>query len=478
MRIRLFVPGFAWATGVGVALVALLFMFPPQAHAQDTVRSFLEGRLTVDPEIDDSGDYAGFDVLVVQDAQGAPDTLGFATTNRDGEFSLDVEAPGRGLYPLIVTRDGRILLTHELVVADGDSARVTAQLPAQAHGIRVRSPENAAWMAYQNTQALHNQALIESLQAEDAQNALEQNVQRTASMLWGLQESFPNTVGAEIAAAESIVMLEGWDDALALERGSGISPDAPGFVDVARALRAATARLQGQEVAIGYLDGLIDRTEDPERSAALHAERIQARVDSLQRDEALTAVDALKAAHPDSRWADWADRTLYQLDNLMPGSEAPDGTFTLTTGETRSLSELQGSLVLLEFMAPQSGVYRRELPLRSAIYDAAEAAGHDFEIVSVSLEPDEVLNATLFDEYELDGLLAVAPEGFDDALASVYNVNSVPTRYLIAPDGTIIDIYYDGAMLAVQEAVTRQLGLESIDAPEASSSESSRDDGP
>lgn len=444
----------------------LLWAGSSAVHAQDTVRSYLEGQLTVDPEIDDSGTYAGFDVLVLQDAQGEPDTLGIATTNAEGLFALAVEAPRRGLYPLVVMRDGRIVLTHELVVADGDSARLTAQLPASARGVRVRSPENAAWMAYQNTQALHNQSLIESLQGDLDDGGLERDMRRTASMLWDLRTSFPGTVGAEIAAAESVAMLEGWDDTLAVERGREIEPTAPGFVDVARAMRGATARLEGQDAAIALLDDLIARTDAPDRSAALHAERVRARVDSLQRDEALAAVESLKAAHPDSRWAEWADRTLYQLDNLTPGASAPDGTLQTLAGEVLAISDLQGSLVLLEFFAPQSSVYRREIPLRTALYDAAEAAGHAFEIVSISLEPDEVLNATVFEEFDLGGVLAVAPEGIDDPLAAAYNVTSVPTRYLIAPDGTIVDVYYDGAMLAVQEAVAQRLELESLNPAE------------
>ena len=459
---------------VGLLLASMTVLLwgasPTAAHAQDTVRSYLEGQLTVDPEIDDSGTYAGFDVLVLQDAQGEPDTLGIATTDAEGAFAFTIEAPRRGLYPLVVTRGGRIVLAHELVIADGDSARLTAQLPAVSRSVRVRSPENAAWMAYQNTQALHNQSLIESLQGEGGDDELEQSIQRTASMLWQLRTSFPGTVGAEIAAAESVAMLEGWDDTLALERGAEIESSAPGFVDVARAMRSATARLEGQDAAIALLDDLIARTDAPDRSAALYAERVRARVDSLQRDEALAAVEALKAAHPNSRWANWADRTLYQLDNLSPGASAPEGTVQTLSGESLALSDLEGSLVLLEFFVPQSSVYRRELPLRTALYDAAEAAGQAFEIVSVSLEPDEVLNATVFEEFDLGGVLAVAPEGIDDPLAAAYNVTSVPTRYLIAPDGTIVDVYFDGAMLAVQEAAVQRLELESLapaDEPEA-----------
>lgn len=452
------------AVGLVLSAMAVLLWWtgPTAAHAQDTVRSYLEGQLSVAPEIDDSGTYAGFDVLVLQDAGGEPDTLGIATTDAAGAFALTIEAPRRGLYPLVVTRGGRIVLAHDLVVADGDSARLTAQLPAVSRGVRVRSPENAAWMAYQNTQALHNQSLMESLQGEGADGALEQTMRRTAGMLWELRTSFPGTVGAEIAAAESIAMLEGWDDALALERGREIAPSAPGFLDVARAMRSATARREGQEAAIALLDDFIARTEAPDRSAALYAERVRARVDSLQRDEALAAVDMLKAAHPDSRWADWADRTLYQLDNLSPGASAPEGTVQTLAGASLALSDLEGSLVLLEFFAPQSSVYRREIPMRTALYDAAAASGQAFEIVSVSLEPDEVLNATVFEEFDLNGVLAVAPEGIDGPLAAAYNVTSVPTRYLIAPDGTIVDVYYDGAMLAVQEAVAQRLGLESL----------------
>ncbi len=442
-----------------LAVVMLLWVVPAEAQVQ----SYLEGRLTVDPEVDETEDYRGFEVLVMQDAEGVPDTLGFAVTDSQGSFSMSIEAPGRGMYPLIVSRRGEILLSHDLIVADGDSAEMNAQLPAPAMAVRIRSHENSAWAAYENTQALHNQSLIEMLQAEqDADDGLERNIMRTASMLWNLQESFPGTVGSEIAAAESIVMIEGWDDALAIERGQRVEPDAPGFVDVARALRRAIARAEGQEAAVEYLNNQLQRVQRDETAAALRAELVQARVDSLQRDEALAAVEDLQASHPDSPWAQWGDRTLYQLDNLMPGDEAPGATVTLRDGQNLSLSDLHGSLVLLEFFAPQTAAYRREIPLRQALHQAAAEGGHDFEIVTVSLEADDALNDAVFDEHEMGGHLAVAPEGFDSEIAEAYNITSLPTRYLIAPDGTIIDVFYEGAMLAVQEEVTRQLGLESI----------------
>jgi hypothetical protein len=71
---------------------------------------------------------------------------------------------------------------------------------------------------------LHNQGLIEVLQAGEVEtDRFGGQVMQASGILWGLQETFPGTLGADIAAGESIVMLEDWDDELLVERANQIS---------------------------------------------------------------------------------------------------------------------------------------------------------------------------------------------------------------------------------------------------------------
>lgn len=447
-------------------LLMILAVYPGAAAAQsaDGLQSYLEGRLTVDPEVDDTEDYSGFEVLVMQDQQGEPDTLGYAATDETGHFAMDITAPERGLYPMIISRHGQILNVSDLVVADGDSGEVSAELPVPDGTIRVRSTENAAWMAYENTMSQHNRTLFERLQEEvETDEDFSSGIQLTASMLWNMQESFPGTVGAELAAAESIVMLEGWDDELVLERAETIPGDAPGYTEVARAASRAKARLDGQEEAIELLQRFIERTDNDERRATIRAEIVQVHLDNEQEDQARAAVEELRTHHPESEWVDWGERALYQYENLRPGMPAPSISVTTLEGEEVSLEDYRGQVVLLEFMLPHSSIFQRELETRAALYDAMHEEG--FEILTVSLEPDEAINEALFTDRNIPGVYTIDPSGTESDLADSYNLMNLPMRYLIDEEGNIVSSYVEGAMMAIAEDVTALLGVDEVDLP-------------
>ncbi|MFW5972375.1 MAG: hypothetical protein ACOCTG_00170, partial [Bacteroidota bacterium] len=215
-------------------------------EADLSVRSYLEGTVTISPDIDTTASYAGFEVIVGNEGPDGLDTLAFALTDAGGRFRTDVEAPLRGIYPILIAREGTILKVGQLVVGDGDSASFSVELPDRGQPWRIRSQENSSWVAFQNTRALHNQGVIDLLQEGEAgTEAMERQVMQAASILWGLRETFPGTVGGDVAAAESIVMLDGWDDELLVQRARAIEETNPRFMDVVRSARRAQARLNG-----------------------------------------------------------------------------------------------------------------------------------------------------------------------------------------------------------------------------------------
>ena len=84
---------------------------------------------------------------------------------------------------------------------------------------------------------------------------------QTTTILWDLQQTFPNSMAGELAAAEAIVMGSGWNDSLAVARMHALSSSNPRFTDAARSARHAQARLAGQSAALALLDQITERTE-------------------------------------------------------------------------------------------------------------------------------------------------------------------------------------------------------------------------
>ena len=434
-------------------LLFVLVTYPGLACAQQeeavepaVVRSTLSGQITVRPEIDSTADYRGFEVLVAVDNEGEPDTLGYAITDSTGFFSMDVEVAERGVYALIVSRRGNLLELGHLAVADGDSARLNVALPMGSAPMRPRSQENAAWQAYQNARLQHDQNLIALTQSEEYdESAVSLQISQTAMILWNLRQIYDGTMGAEVASAEAVVMNAGWNDSLVVAWGADVSPENVQFGEVGRTVRQAVNRLRGPQAALEALDDYMQRATREEHRAELMSERVMAHLDHQEHAEALAAAERLSEAFPESAWAEWAARASYEIQYLLPGMAAPALTALDTAGVEVRLADLAGRYVVLEFYRPEDDVFQREVEGRNQLI---ADYGHDkVEFVSISLQPDTLVNEAFFEERELPGVHIYGTTN----LARLYNVNVLPTRYLIDPEGRVVEKFVGGAMAALYE---------------------------
>ena len=421
------------------------------------VQAVLEGRVTVDPAVDSSKNYEGFRVLVVAAQGRAIDTLAHAITDRSGRFQTRVTVPERGIYPLMIwgRQGARRLATTRYVVAEGDTARVQATLPLRGR-LQVRSPENNALAGYQNAMAQHRRTLLLRLKGEAYDvNTTAQGIRQSSSVLWDLQSTYPGTYAGQLAAVEALSLLEGWNDSLVVERLRRIEPTNPRYVEAARIGRRAAARWKGQEAALNLLDSLEARATTTTQQAGVQAVRIRAFIDSLQKKAALSAAEQLRTEYPNTKWAEWADRALYEVQNLLPGAAAPAFTVRTLQGDSLALADLQGQPVVLEFYKPESDLYARQLPTRNALYRATQPDSVAF--VSVSTEPDSMLTRAFLSNRSLPGHRVIAPGGLDDSLTTAYNVVDLPVRFLLDARGRIVGRYDGAAFLALQDELLRLL---------------------
>lgn len=450
-----------WSVSLaGLLIAALLAGAPHMGWAQDKpVRSVLTGQITVNPEIDSTANYAGFQLLVIQQAGNAVDTLGHATTDRSGQFEMTVEAPERGVYSLIIRRRGTVVASDDYVVAPGDTATLRAQMPVGNRPLPIRSRENSAWMAYRNTLSLHRQGMIERVQSQSVQaDSMGQNVEQTVAILWNMEQSYANTLGAAYARAEAVTLLAGWNDSLAVARAREIEPTNPRFVEIVRAARRAQARQEGQKSALRLIRDFQAKARTQTQKAALQAEIVRAHMDRLEQEAALEAAQQLMTNYPNSRWAEWADRAAYEIENLMPGMAAPEFSVTTWSGESLDLADLQGRPVILEFYRPSNQLYGKQLPARNALYEEARPA--NLALVSVSLQPDTLLNEAFYDGRDLPGTHVVAPAEVAQSFVGTYNLGSLPTRFLIDADGNIVGKYVGSAFAALRNDLGRLIGDE------------------
>lgn len=119
------------------------------------------------------------------------------------------------------------------------------------------------------------------------------------------------------------------------------------------------------------------------------------------------------------------------------GDTPPDIAHADPKGKTRSLYDLRGKYVLIDFWASWCGPCRRENPNVVRLYDQYHDKG--FEIFSVSLDKQQGRWVKAIQQDNLKWPDHVSDlKGWNSDAAQLYGISSIPHTILLDPDGKII----------------------------------------
>ncbi|WP_116105645.1 peroxiredoxin family protein [Lewinella sp. IMCC34191] len=180
-------------------------------------------------------------------------------------------------------------------------------------------------------------------------------------------------------------------------------------------------------------------------------------------------------------YAQYVDQVRQQVnfqksqEQIQPGKPAPDLTLTDPDGETVTLSDLRGQVVLLDFWAAWCGPCRRENPNVVKVYNRYKDQG--FTIFSVSLDGIDDRQAQRLTPEQLETarenqrqkwVAAIEQDGLtwdnhgselrkwsSDATAK-YGVRAIPATFLIDREGNIAEVGLRGAS-AIEQALQKVL---------------------
>lgn len=141
---------------------------------------------------------------------------------------------------------------------------------------------------------------------------------------------------------------------------------------------------------------------------------------------------------------------LQEAQNILaPGKVAPDFTEAKIDGSTMKLSDLRGSVVLLDFWASWCGPCRKENPTVVALYNKYKNEG--FTVMSVSLDKDKAPWEAAILKDGLSWPNHVSDLGYwSSKVPKMYNVQGIPFTVLIDREGKIIKTKLRGAELEAE----------------------------
>ncbi len=158
----------------------------------------------------------------------------------------------------------------------------------------------------------------------------------------------------------------------------------------------------------------------------------------------------------------WRARVLevrMQHDSEQPAlvnTQAPDFSAQTLDGRTVSLADFRGQKrVVLSFWASWCGPCRMEMPGLIKFYQKNHTSDSDFEILAVSIDEDTKSAEDFAFSEKLNFPVLLDPR---QKVASAYEVNGIPTMFVIDKDGKII-YGKEGFDMAMEFALARELGI-------------------
>lgn len=394
--------------------------------------TILSGVITVDGSNDLTG--------IIVDITMLGDTLFKAETDIDGYFSGVITVSQPGAYPFTISRNNRILHVGDVILAPGDTIRISGAIPRLAQTFQAESRENNAWQTLLRLNRQYDRLMRIATSGVVTPDSVRSLILQWSDLYWSLRESSPGTYAAEQGSMNSIEMLFGVDNEKLSARISELGNSKSDFATKLTVGAELALQKDGLEAGLAYVDALKASVKDKELKSSADMRRIELMLVMGDETRALAEVNAFRRTHKGTAYDNWAESLEYELMNLIPGKRLPD--FTIYTSQTDSITSqsLKGKPYMIEFVTLAGGPYVATYPALARLH--AKAAPKGIRFITVPLDAYPEIIDGFFIERKKQWTFTPFGAFNRSAIGDQLRVDRVPMRYLVGSDGLVIGRYF------------------------------------
>lgn len=442
-----------------IVILAGLF-FGGCSNEPENKKASISGQFTIADSAKKSKDLSGLKITIIQQdsANADADTLFEASADSTGSLSGTVYFREKRRYPMIVSRRNQNLGRTGIILADGDSVNIEGTLPNIGETLSISSREHDAMESFnrinRNFERIRKFASAGLLKGD----SLRQEVMKWSDIYWEVFENHEGTIASDLAARESIELLQGLDNEKMMTRIRSIQ-DQDKFSDVGASLgKNYIAKNNGLAPAIAYLDTLSNITTDEDKEIQISMERIKLLYDSARVEAAKKNLELFKERFPDSETSrEWVEGMSYDLNYLSPGDSIPEFQFS-QNGDTISRDSLLGTPYILEITRLSNNLYQNQFDRTVVIHSIYK--NYDLEVVTLPLDESQITVDAFFEERLKPWPVADAQTFDRQQLIDRFNIKLIPTRFLVDREGKIVRKYvgkeYQDIINGIQTIINKE----------------------
>lgn len=436
-----------WVTSV---LVIVVLVGWGCTSEPDQNQAYISGEISV-ADTSYNGDFSNVELTILEEDTSEADTLFNTYTDSAGTFSGTATFPEKKRYAMTLRQNDQELGQIGLILADGDSIRIEGEWPNLEETISISSREHNAMDQYQRLNRNFNRVVKAAQTGQLTGDSLNQQLHNWTDLYWEVYEENRGTMASQLSARQSIQILQGLDNQKMMDRIREVQ-DNDSLIDLGTTFgKNYIANNRGLDPALAYLDTLSQLVESQDKAMQIDQERIKLLYDSARVDAAKEQLDNFKETYPEESSKEWVETMNYDLTYLSPGDSIPDFQFT-QNGKTISRDSLIGSPYILEITRLSNQLYQEQFDRTVVIHGIYK--NYDLQVVTIPLDESQVTVDAFFEERVKPWPVADAQAFEREKLLEDFNIQLIPTRFLVDREGKIVRKYvgreYDDVIQGIQ----------------------------